>query len=49
VFSRGRSRAAGHHPLQIGIDVVQFAVTVLDKDRHPVTGLTASDFDVEVR
>jgi VWFA-related protein len=31
-----------------GVDVVQFTVTVLDKERHPVPGLAAADFDVLV-
>src|SRR3954470_13975616 len=31
-----------------GVDVVQFTATVLDKDRHPITGLTADDFEVLV-
>ena len=30
------------------LDVVQFTATVLDKDRRPVTGLTAADFEVLV-
>jgi len=29
-----------------GVDVVQFTVTVLDKERCPITGLTAADFEV---
>jgi VWFA-related protein len=31
-----------------GVDVVQFTVTVLDRDRRPITGLTAADFEVLV-
>jgi VWFA-related protein len=31
-----------------GVDVVQFTVTVTDKDRHPISGLAASDFEVLV-
>jgi VWFA-related protein len=43
--------AAAQEPIprfKSGVDVVQFTVTVLDKDRHPITGLTASDFQVLV-
>jgi VWFA-related protein len=29
-----------------GVDIVQLDVTVLDKDRHPVRGLTADDFTI---
>ena len=31
-----------------GVDVVPFTVTVLDQDRHPITGLKAADFEVLV-
>ena len=31
-----------------GVDVVHFTVTVLDKERRPISGLTAADFDVLV-
>src|SRR5204863_10104106 len=33
-------------PFQSGVDVVQVDVTVLDKDRRPVRGLTQADFTV---
>ena len=29
-----------------GVDVVRFDVVVLDKDRHPIAGLSADDFHV---
>ena len=29
-----------------GVDVIRFDVVVLDKDRHPISGLTAEDFRV---
>ena len=35
-------------PFRTGIDVVELDVTVLDRDRRPVPGLTASDFTVLV-
>jgi hypothetical protein len=31
-----------------GVDVIELDVSVLDKDRHPVSGLTAADFTVRV-
>src|SRR5215831_7735499 len=31
-----------------GVDVVQFTAVVLDKDRHPITGLIPDDFEVLV-
>ena len=31
-----------------GVDVVQVDVSVLDRNRNPVTGLTAADFTVRV-
>lgn len=33
-------------PFRSGVDVVRFAVSVVDKQGHPVTGLTAQDFEV---
>ena len=29
-----------------GVDIVEIDVTVLDKDRHPVKGLSAEDFTI---
>ena len=33
-------------PFKTGVDALQLDVSVLDKDRHPVRGLTAADFTV---
>ncbi len=33
-------------PFKTGVDAVQLDVSVLDKDRRPVRGLTAADFTV---
>ena len=41
--------AAQQQPLptfRTGVDVVELDVTVLDKDRHPIKGLTAQDFTI---
>jgi VWFA-related protein len=41
--------AAPQTPLptfRTGVDIVELDVTVLDKDRHPVRGLTADDFTI---
>jgi VWFA-related protein len=45
---QGQPPPANQQPptFRTGIDVVQLDVTVLDKDRHPVRGLTAEDFTI---
>jgi hypothetical protein len=35
-------------PFRSGVDVIVFDVSVLDKNRHPVAGLTPSDFTVQI-
>jgi len=46
------SIAARQNPQQpvfrAGVELIQLDVSVLDKDRHPIRGLTASDFSVMV-
>jgi VWFA-related protein len=45
---QGQPPSANQQPptFRTGIDVIQLDVTVLDKDRHPVRGLTAEDFTI---
>ncbi len=48
VAARRRGPASGIPRFTSGVDVVQFTVTVLDKSRRPIDGLTAADFEVTV-
>src|SRR5580692_2072272 len=44
---QGQSSAAPQQPVfRVGVDVTQLDVSVLDKDRKPIRGLTAADFTV---
>jgi VWFA-related protein len=44
---RGQERSSPQPPVfRAGVDVVQLDVSVLDRDRRPVRGLTAADFTV---
>jgi VWFA-related protein len=40
------ARQAQEPSFRAGVDVIEMDVSVLDKDRHPVRGLTAADFTV---
>jgi VWFA-related protein len=48
VAAQQPSRPAPQSPPQFraGVDLIQIDVSVLDRDRHPVTGLTAADFTI---
>jgi len=44
---QGQSSAAPQQPVfRVGVDVTQLDVSVLDRDRKPIRGLTAADFSV---
>jgi VWFA-related protein len=43
-----RQAPAPQPTFRTGVDIVQVDVSVLDKDRRPVTGLTPADFTIEV-
>ncbi len=43
-----RQPPAPQTTFRTGVDVVQVDVSVLDRDRNPVTGLTAADFTIRV-
>ena len=45
-FALGRAQQGPPPIFRAGADVVQLDVSVLDRDHHPVRGLTASDFTV---
>src|SRR5688572_24346482 len=46
VVSVATALAAQQPQFRAGVDIVQLDVTVLDRDRRPITGLNAADFTV---